>query len=49
MQAHPNVSLESRKQRTEEYVKGGKNLSEWYMWTALETYLQVKIDSKRTH
>lgn len=48
IQAHPNVSLENRKQRTKEYVKGGKNLSEWYMWTALETYLQVKFDYKRT-
>lgn len=43
-QAHPNVSLENRKKRTENYVKGGKNLSEWYMWTALETYLQVKVE-----
>ncbi|XP_003968852.2 TRPM8 channel-associated factor homolog [Takifugu rubripes] len=41
-QAHPNVSVENRKQRIEDYVKGGKNLSEWYMWTALETYLQVQ-------
>lgn len=36
--------MENRKQRIEDYVRGGKNLSEWHMWTALETYLQVTIE-----
>ncbi|XP_076590440.1 TRPM8 channel-associated factor homolog [Chaetodon auriga] len=41
-QAHPAMTLEKRKQRTEEYVKGGKNLSSWNVWVALETYMQLQ-------
>lgn len=31
-----------RNSRAEEYVKGGKKLSNWQMWVALETYMQVR-------
>ncbi|XP_039987704.1 TRPM8 channel-associated factor homolog [Xiphias gladius] len=40
--AHPAMTLESRKKRTEEYAKGGKKLSNWSMWVALETYMQLQ-------
>ncbi|XP_071392001.1 TRPM8 channel-associated factor homolog [Centroberyx affinis] len=41
-QAHPNMTLENRKSRAEGYVKGGRNLSAWDMWVALETYMQLQ-------
>ncbi|XP_071753342.1 TRPM8 channel-associated factor homolog [Centroberyx gerrardi] len=41
-QAHPNMTLEHRKSRAEGYVKGGRNLSGWDMWVALETYMQLQ-------
>ncbi|XP_045897775.1 TRPM8 channel-associated factor homolog [Micropterus dolomieu] len=31
-----------RNSRAEEYVKGGKKLSKWEMWVALETYMQLQ-------
>ncbi|XP_068562943.1 TRPM8 channel-associated factor homolog [Cebidichthys violaceus] len=40
--AHPNMTLENRKSRTEEYVKGGRKLSDWHVWVALETYMQLQ-------
>ncbi|XP_054467922.1 TRPM8 channel-associated factor homolog isoform X2 [Anoplopoma fimbria] len=40
--AHPNITLEGRKSQREEYVKGGKDLSSWEMWVALETYMQLQ-------
>uniref|UniRef100_A0A3B3U722 TRPM8 channel-associated factor homolog n=1 Tax=Poecilia latipinna TaxID=48699 RepID=A0A3B3U722_9TELE len=40
--AHPSVTAASRRRSVEEYVKGGKNLSDWNVWTALETYLQLQ-------
>lgn len=43
LQAHPNVTLENRKNRTMNYVKKGAKLSEWSMWVALETYMQVNL------
>lgn len=45
IQAHDAVTAASRKRSVEEYVKRGKKLSDWEVWTALETYLQV---SERT-
>lgn len=42
MQAHSSMTLTKRKRRVDEYVKGGKKLSDWTIWVALETYLQVK-------
>ena len=42
MQAHPNMTLENRNSRAEEYAKGGRKLSSWHMWVALETYMQVR-------
>ncbi|KAK9520529.1 hypothetical protein VZT92_020409 [Zoarces viviparus] len=41
-EAHPNLTFESRKSRTEEYVNGGKELSDWKGWVALETYVQLQ-------
>ncbi|KAK2846918.1 hypothetical protein Q5P01_009917 [Channa striata] len=41
-QAHPEMTLTNRKKRTEEYVRGGRNLKNWYIWVALETYMQVQ-------
>ncbi|XP_044210663.1 TRPM8 channel-associated factor homolog [Thunnus albacares] len=40
--AHPNMTSEKRNHRAEEYAKGGKKLSSWYMWVALETYMQLQ-------
>lgn len=35
------MTLESRENRLANYVKNGAKLSEWFMWVALETYMQV--------
>ncbi|KAM3616936.1 uncharacterized protein V6R79_026419 [Siganus canaliculatus] len=40
--AHPAMTLENRKKRAEEYVKGGKKLGSWSVWVALETYMQLQ-------
>ncbi|XP_043974773.1 TRPM8 channel-associated factor homolog [Gambusia affinis] len=40
--AHDSVTAASRKRSVEEYVKRGKKLSDWKVWTALETYLQLQ-------
>ncbi|KAK2912778.1 TRPM8 channel-associated factor homolog [Channa argus] len=40
--AHPYMTLTNRKKRVEEYVKGGRNLSNWHVWVALETYMQLQ-------
>ncbi|KAM6932887.1 TRPM8 channel-associated factor homolog [Xenentodon cancila] len=40
--AHPDMTLEKRKRRVEEYVRSGRNLDNWRVWTALETYLQLQ-------
>ncbi|XP_034459759.1 TRPM8 channel-associated factor homolog [Hippoglossus hippoglossus] len=40
--AHPNMTLENRNSRAEEYAKGGRKLSSWSMWVALETYMQLQ-------
>ncbi|KAL3992259.1 GPI ethanolamine phosphate transferase 3 subunit O [Sarotherodon galilaeus] len=41
-QAHGNLTLANRKSRVEEYIKGGRKLSDWSVWVALETYLQLQ-------
>lgn len=43
MQAHPNMTLENRNKRKKAYVENGAKLSEWHMWVALETYMQVTL------
>ncbi|XP_054468706.1 TRPM8 channel-associated factor homolog [Anoplopoma fimbria] len=40
--AHPDMTLTKRKNRIDTYVKGGKKLSDWTLWTALETYMQLQ-------
>ncbi|XP_047449389.1 TRPM8 channel-associated factor homolog [Mugil cephalus] len=40
--AHPALTLENRNKRAEDYAEGGKNLSTWSMWVALETYMQLQ-------
>ncbi|KAK1899553.1 TRPM8 channel-associated factor like [Dissostichus eleginoides] len=40
--AHSSMILTNRKNTVDKYVKGGKNLSDWNVWTALETYLQIQ-------
>uniref|UniRef100_A0A3Q2QVV0 Peptidase M60 domain-containing protein n=1 Tax=Fundulus heteroclitus TaxID=8078 RepID=A0A3Q2QVV0_FUNHE len=40
--AHPSVTPESRKRCVEKYVQEGRKLSDWNVWTALETYLQLQ-------
>ncbi|XP_040902027.1 LOW QUALITY PROTEIN: TRPM8 channel-associated factor homolog [Toxotes jaculatrix] len=41
-QAHPTMTPEKRKNRAEEYAKGGRNLSSWDVFVALETYMQLQ-------
>ncbi|XP_072249062.1 TRPM8 channel-associated factor homolog [Leuresthes tenuis] len=40
--AHPSMTLEKRERRVKEYVQEGRKLSDWNVWTALETYLQLQ-------
>ncbi|KAM4742719.1 TRPM8 channel-associated factor homolog [Anableps anableps] len=40
--AHPSMTSANRKCCVEEYVQGGRKLSNWKVWTALETYLQLQ-------
>uniref|UniRef100_A0A3Q2FYT3 TRPM8 channel-associated factor homolog n=1 Tax=Cyprinodon variegatus TaxID=28743 RepID=A0A3Q2FYT3_CYPVA len=40
--AHPAMSLEKRNERTRDYIKEGRQLSKWSVWTALETYIQLQ-------
>ncbi|XP_036005505.1 TRPM8 channel-associated factor homolog [Fundulus heteroclitus] len=40
--AHPAMTPASRKECVEKYVEGGRKLSDWKVWTALETYLQLQ-------
>lgn len=40
--AHPRMTSSNRKLCIEEYVQGGRKLSNWKVWTALETYLQLQ-------
>ncbi|KAM8973516.1 TRPM8 channel-associated factor 2 [Pelodytes ibericus] len=41
-QAHSALQPESRDSRIKTYLKNGANLSQWSVWTALETYLQLQ-------
>uniref|UniRef100_A0A3Q3XAR4 Peptidase M60 domain-containing protein n=1 Tax=Mola mola TaxID=94237 RepID=A0A3Q3XAR4_MOLML len=40
--AHSALTPENRRSRTEDYVNKGRNLSNWHVWVALETYLQLQ-------
>ncbi|XP_069836111.1 TRPM8 channel-associated factor homolog [Dendropsophus ebraccatus] len=40
--AHPAIKPDARDNRIKQYLKNGANLDEWNVWTALETYLQLK-------
>ncbi|XP_034459753.1 TRPM8 channel-associated factor homolog [Hippoglossus hippoglossus] len=40
--AHPCMTVENRNSRAAEYAKGGRKLSSWDMWVALETYMQLQ-------
>uniref|UniRef100_A0A3B4FDR3 Peptidase M60 domain-containing protein n=1 Tax=Pundamilia nyererei TaxID=303518 RepID=A0A3B4FDR3_9CICH len=40
--AHDELPLAKRKSRVEKYIKGGRELSDWKLWVALETYLQLQ-------
>ncbi|TNN01335.1 hypothetical protein fugu_010717 [Takifugu bimaculatus] len=41
-EAHSNLTSERRKARMKKYVADGRKLSDWSVWTALETYLQLQ-------
>ena len=41
-QGHGALSTQSRISRAEAYFNGGSQISQWSVWTALETYLQVQ-------
>ncbi|XP_049323275.1 TRPM8 channel-associated factor homolog isoform X2 [Astyanax mexicanus] len=40
--AHENMSPERRWGRAQSYAMGGRQLDQWSMWTALETYMQLQ-------
>lgn len=40
-QAHPSINPDLRKQRIKNHLAKGASMSNWVVWTALETYLQV--------
>ncbi|XP_034557855.1 TRPM8 channel-associated factor homolog [Notolabrus celidotus] len=40
--AHNAMTPENRNKRAEDYVKAGRKLSSWSVWTALETYMQLQ-------
>ncbi|KAM6987376.1 TRPM8 channel-associated factor homolog [Tautogolabrus adspersus] len=40
--AHGAMTLVSRNSRAEGFVKGGRKLESWSVWTALETYMQLQ-------
>ncbi|XP_076023439.1 TRPM8 channel-associated factor homolog [Genypterus blacodes] len=41
-EAHPSMVLEERKSCVKEYVQGGRKLTSWVIWVALETYMQLQ-------
>ncbi len=41
-QGHSALQSSSRESRRDSYFNGGSQISQWSVWTALETYLQVK-------
>ena len=42
IQDFSSITLEKRESRVKEYVQEGRKLSDWEVWTALETYMQVR-------
>lgn len=42
--AHPAMNPENRQERARGYAKGGRDLKNWSMWVALETYMQVRTE-----
>lgn len=40
--AHPDMTLDSRQDCIRDYVEGGRDLEQWTVWTALETYMQLQ-------
>lgn len=40
--AHEAMTLKDRQDRIRDYVKGGRDLKNWTVWTALETYMQLQ-------
>ncbi|KAL1278899.1 hypothetical protein QQF64_025572 [Cirrhinus molitorella] len=40
--AHPDITLKDRQDRIKSYCDGGKDLENWSVWTALETYMQLQ-------
>ncbi|MED6246145.1 hypothetical protein ATANTOWER_013465 [Ataeniobius toweri] len=40
--AHSAMTLASRNKRVKDYIKGGRKLSSWSVWVALETYMQLQ-------
>ncbi|KAA0701821.1 TRPM8 channel-associated factor -like protein [Triplophysa tibetana] len=40
--AHPAMTPENRQERARGYAKGGRDLKNWSMWVALETYMQLQ-------
>nr|XP_046244482.1 TRPM8 channel-associated factor homolog [Scatophagus argus] len=40
--AHSAMTLANRSTRAKEYAEGGRNLSSWNVWVALETYMQLQ-------
>ncbi|KAK7882828.1 hypothetical protein WMY93_029002 [Mugilogobius chulae] len=40
--AHEQMLSEKRIKRAAKYAQNGRNLTEWDMWTALETYMQLQ-------
>ncbi|MCO4747524.1 MAG: M60 family metallopeptidase [Proteobacteria bacterium] len=40
--AHGELTTAARQGRIDAYVNGGRNFSDWSVWTALETYLQLE-------
>lgn len=42
-EAHRTLRPANRLNRTQKYVEGGRDLKDWNVWVALETYLQVSF------
>ncbi|XP_066522152.1 TRPM8 channel-associated factor homolog [Hoplias malabaricus] len=40
--AHGSMTAKERKSRLQDYIKGGRQLEQWSVWTALETYMQLQ-------
>ncbi|XP_069505723.1 TRPM8 channel-associated factor homolog [Ambystoma mexicanum] len=40
--AHPALQPKAREDRIQQFLKNGRKLKDWSVWTALETYLQLQ-------